>query len=117
MLKLQMKQQDDAWRQQLRKGVAESVAASEKDRKHLEKDLRQNQQRFTYLRQFRDGNKTVQYRNIDHNCVAGTEVEFPLSQQIMELKAEQRRINRQKEHAAEREMLLHSPINWNKTLS
>jgi hypothetical protein len=61
MLKLQMKQQDDAWRQQLGKRVAESVAASEGDRKHLEKDLRQNQQRFMYLKQFRDGNKTVQY--------------------------------------------------------
>jgi hypothetical protein len=73
--------------------MAESDRAINFDRKCLEDDRAAFQKKSAFLRQFRDENK-----------------------RLMELKEQQRKLNRLHGNQSDVELLRYNPINWSQTL-
>ena len=61
VLKEQMSHQDYQKQQDLKNKIRESEAAVEYDRMCLQEDTEKLLSRYTYLKNFRDGNKRVSY--------------------------------------------------------
>ncbi|XP_041348239.1 uncharacterized protein LOC121367870 [Gigantopelta aegis] len=93
VLKEQMSYQDYQKKQDLKNKIHESEVAVEYDKICLQEDTEKFIKRYTYLKNFRDGNKV-----------------------IMENQWRENRVLRQHENKVDREMMKYNPINWSCTL-
>ncbi|XP_064607165.1 uncharacterized protein LOC135471766 [Liolophura sinensis] len=93
VLKQQMDDKVSNRRQLFCSKVKESERAVEYDRECLQKDAEKYQQRHTYLKQFRDANKSLMESRLTY--------------------VKERKLN---DNIREREVLRYNPINWSGTL-
>jgi len=93
VLKSQMSDRENSYRQYLIERMEESDRAISYDRKCLDDDRKAFQKKSAFLRQFRDENK-----------------------RLMELKEQQQKLNRLHTNQCEGELLRYNPINWSQTL-